>query len=440
MQKDTSGAERSRFSWWMSSPAVALACVFVALSKAAAQTPAEVPPDGFKNPNASIRRRAASDLGKTKSPEAVSRLVELVRDPDVDVRLAVLRAIASIRELTGVPSMVVFMADSQARVRKDAIDGVVEIYTRRDRPRASAFLSIFSDNREKPEPLLVTAVDLEVYRSLAALLKDPDLGVRESAAEAIGILGGTEVAADLASATRDALPEVRAAAVTALVKVGTSADGEAIVPLIKDSSASVRRRAIRALGSLRVIDAAADLRKLFERTPDSEDGIDALMTLGQLAQVSDRPLFQRLALQPDPRRRRPGIEGLARLGDKGNEARFKRDFQREKNDELRAAYAFAIFAFGDRPFLDTVVLGLSGPKDRARQSKDYLEELGAKMLPEILDYLKETDPKIRAGLCDALSAAGVVDALGSIEPLVKDKDQGVAERATRAVTVLRRAH
>jgi HEAT repeat protein len=365
-------------------------------------------------------------------------LAALVRDPDVDVRVTVLRAIASLRDLAGVPSMVVFMADSQARVRSEAIDGVVEIYTHRDRPGMSRFLSIFSDGRDKPEPLLVSSVDFEVYRSLAALLKDSDLGVRESAAEAIGILGGTEVAADLARATGDSVPAVRAAAVTAIVKVGTSADGEALIPLLRDPSATVRRRAIAGLGRLKVVDAAPDLRRYFETNSELEDGILALNSLAQIALPQDRPLFQRLVLQPDARKRRPGIEGLARLNEKGNEARFKRDFQREKNEELRAAYAFALFLFGDRPFIDTVVLGLAGTRDRARQARGYVEEFGARALPEALDYLREPDPKIRAGLCDALSTAGVTGASSAIEPLAKDKDPQVAAAALRALAIFKR--
>lgn len=403
-----------------------------------AQASAEAPADGLKSPNPSVRRKAASDLGKSKRPEALPRLAELVRDPDLDVRLTVLRAIASLRDLAGVPSMVVFMADTQARVRSEAIDGVVEIYTHRDRSGMSRFLSIFSDGRDRPEPLLVAAVDVDVFRSLSACLRDSDLGVRESAAEAIGILGGTEVAVDLVASLGDAVPDVRAAAVTALVKVGTSADGESLVPRVRDSSAAVRRRALSGLGRLRVVDAAPELRKFFDANPDSEEGILALNSLAQIALPQDRPLFQRLALQADARRRRPSIEGLARLSDKGNEGRFKRDFQREKNEELRAAYAFALFLFGDRPFIDTVVLGLSGPKDRARQSRGYLEELGSRSLPEALDYLREPDAKIRAGLCDALSTAGVADAAAAIEPLTKDKDQQVAASAARALAILRR--
>lgn len=413
-------------------------CAFDGRVAFSAQTAQEGPLDGLRSANPSVRRRAASDLGKAKRPEALGRLAELVRDPDLDVRLAVLRAIASLRDLAGVPSMVVFMVDSQARVRSEAIFGVVEIYTNRDRPGTSKFLAIFSDGRDKPEPLVVAAVDFEVYRSLAARLKDSDMSVRESAAEAIGILGGTEVAVDLVAATGDVAPEVRAAAVTAIVKVGTSADGEALAPLLNDPTASVRRRAIGGLGRLKVVDAAPELRRFFERSPSSEEGFLALTSLSQIALPQDRALFQRLAIQPDVRRRRPSIEALARLLDRGNEARFKRDFQREKNDELRAAYAFAILLFGDRPFIDTVILGLGGTRDRARQARGYVEELGARALPEALDYLREPNPKVRAGLCDSLSNSGVLEALSAIEPLTQDKDQQVAASAARAVAILKR--
>lgn len=404
----------------------------------AAQGSEQATVDPLRSESPSVRRRAANDLGKSKSPDALPRLAALVRDPDPEVRLAVLRAIASLRELAGVPSMVVFMGDGQARLRGEAIDGVVEIYTRRDRPRTSKFLSIFSDGRDKPEPMVVAPVDLQVYRSLAQLLKDSDPSVRESAAEALGILGGTEVTVDLVSALGDASSDVRAAAVTAIVKVGTSADGEALLPLLADPSSNVRRRAISGLGRLRVREAAAGLRQLYARGPDSDDGRLALSSLAQLALSEDRPLFQRLSGEADAGRRRSAIEGLARLGDKNNEARFKRAFQREKNEELRAAYAFALFLFGDRPFIDTVVLGLGGAKDQFQQSRGYVEEFGRRALPEVLDYLNEPDPKIRAGLCDALANVGVVEARDAIEPLTRQKDQQVAASALRAVAILKR--
>ena len=37
---------------------------------------------------------------------------------------------------------------------------------------------------------------------------------------------------------------------------------------------------------------------------------------------------------------------------------MKKDYQRERNEELRLAYAFAITLLGDRAFLDSLVLAL----------------------------------------------------------------------------------
>ena len=83
-------------------------------------------------------------------------------------------------------------------------------------------------------------------------------------------------------------------------------------------------------------------------------------------------------------------------------------------------------------------LGLAQPaalgqvEHRARQARGYVEEIGARALPEALDYLREPDPKIRAGLCDALSTAGVTGALDAIEPLSRDKDPQVAAAEIRS--------
>ena len=201
----------------------------------------------------------------------------------------------------------------------------------------------------------------------------------------------------MSQALRDSVPNVRAAAVTAIVKVGTSADGESLTPA---PGRLVRQRpAARdvGLGRLHVVDCRAESAAAFQAAPDSDDGILALTSLAQLALPQDRPMFQRFILQLEPRRRRASVEGLARLADMASEARFKRDFQREKENpcgrvRLRHFLAGrpAVHRHGDS--------GLGGSRDLARQSRGYVEELGAKALPEALEYFTERDPKIRAGL------------------------------------------
>ena len=65
---------------------------------AAAPAPT-TPVDALRSENPALRRKAAEALGKSRSPEALPRLAELVRDPDLNVRLAVLRSI--LKQLSG---------------------------------------------------------------------------------------------------------------------------------------------------------------------------------------------------------------------------------------------------------------------------------------------------------------------------------------------------
>lgn len=412
---------------------------------ATALAPADAIAQGFealaanlRSPSALTRRRAAQELGKTRHRDAIAPLADAVRDPDVDVRLAVLRAFAEIKDLAGVPATLVALGDAQSRVRNEAISTVVTLYTRRDRPSgALRFLAVFSDERAEPEPLLVAAVDPDVLRALADRLRDEEPRTREEAAHAIGILGGTDAVRDLASALGDTNADVRAAAATAVSKVGTAADGEALIPLLEDSSGQVRRRAIEGVGRLRVADAASALRRVFDKDRESDESIAAFYSMARIAPASEKDLFDRYALEHEPRRRRASIEALGRFGDRAFEARFKRDFQRERNDELRLAYAFSIFLLGDRPFIDTVVTSLAGSGDRRRQAIAYLTELGARSTPESLDYAAETDSRIRSGLSEAFGAARLGEAIPALEKLALDRDPAVVDAAARALARIR---
>ena len=58
---------------------------------------------------------------------------------------------------------------------------------------------------------------------------------------------------------------------------------------------------------------------------------------------------------------------------------FKKDYQRERNDELRLAYSFALTRLGDRAFLDSIVLSL--PSRTLARGRGYLLEMGRRSCP-----------------------------------------------------------
>jgi HEAT repeat protein len=115
---------------------------------------------------------------------------------------------------------------------------------------------------------------------------------------------------------------------------------------------------------------------------------------------------------------------------------FKKDYQRERNDELKLAYSFALTLLGDRAFIDSIVLSLPS-KTLGNRCRRYILEMGRDVLPDLYPYLNDPDADVRAELCDILSDLGDPDAVTRLTPLISDPSAKVADRANRAVEKLR---
>ena len=166
-------------------------------------------------------------------------------------------------------------------------------------------------------------------------------------------------------------------------------------------------------------------------------GLRALEALSRVADPAQADLFRELIQDADPERRRLAIEGLARVSDASVLSAFKKDYQREKSDELKVAYSFGITLLGDRAFLDSVILNLPS-RTLGKRCRDYVLELGRDVLPELYSYLNDPDADIRAALCDILAILGEPESVARLSPLVNDPSPQVADRANRAIEHLRR--
>ncbi len=394
----------------------------------------------LKSPNVKTRLGAAEGLGKSRRPEAVTPLAASLRaEPEAKVRLEVVRALRSLRNLAAVPALVSAMSDADGEVREEALSSLVELYTERERSGpVGRFLELFSDEGDEAPPQLFARVEPSVYAALGQALRDERKDIRQQAAYASGILSATSVVGALSGALQDVEPGVRGAAATAIGKVGTQADGQKLIPLLSDESVSVRNRTLQAIGALRVREAGPALREMFEQNRRREQGIKVLEALSRVADPAQADLFREVIRDSDPERKRLAIEGLARVSDGSMLPAFKKDFQRERNDDLRQAYAFALVRLGDRDFLDTLVLGLPSAGN-GKRVRGYLLELGAPVLGELFPYLNDQDAEIRAQLCDIIAAIGDPSAVGVLEPLVNDPSPKVADRANRAIERLRRS-
>ena len=413
--------------------------VLAALSAGAAAKPSfEDLVANLKSPNAATRQEAAAALGKSRRREAVTPLAALVRDPEDRVRLEVVRALRALRDVSGIPALVTSLSDGNREVREEAIGTLVEIYTERDRVGpVGRFLELFSDEYDRTTIAPYAVVDPVVERGLAGALRDSEPVIREQAALALGILNARSALPALATALKDPDPGVRGAAATAIGKVGASSDGAALVPLLADDDAEVRNRVLQAVGVLKVRKAGSPLRQMYEANRRRESAVRVLSALSRIADPAQADLFQEVVQDPDPERKRLAIEGLGRISDAPRLPAFKKDYQREKTDELRLAYSFALTLLGDRAFVDTIVLNLPSRTLGAR-SRNYLLEMGSDVLPDLYPYLSDPDPEIRAALCDVIALIGDADALARLSPLINDPSPRVSDRANRAVERLRR--
>jgi HEAT repeat protein len=394
----------------------------------------------LKSPTAKTRQDAAEQLGRSRRREAVAPLSALVRDPDDRVRLEVVRALRALRDLSAVPALVTSLQDGDPKIREEAISALVEIYAERERGGPiDRFLQAFSDEYERTSVAPYTNVDPAVFQGLARTLRDENKGIREESAYAIGILGGSDVAGDLVGALQDPESSVRAAAATALGKVGTAEQGKSLIPLLgADQPSSVRNRALQAIGVLRVREAGPALRELFEQNRRKEYGLRVLAALSRTGDPAQGDLFRELLSSTDPEERRLAIEGLGRIADPTMLPAFKKDYQREKNDDVRLAYNFAIVMLGDRAFLDSIALALGRSGSVATRARGYLLELGPGIAPDLYPYLNDPDAGVRGGVADVLAQLGDTAAIPHLSPLLNDPDSSVVDRANRALQRLRR--
>lgn len=393
----------------------------------------------LKSPSAKTRQEAAAALGKSRRREAIPPLAELVRDPEPKVRMEVVRALRELRDTSAVPALVTSLGDGDEKIREEAIGTLVEVYSERERSGAvDSFLNVFSEEYDRASVPPYTAVAPSVYAGLAAGLRDEDKSIREEAALALGILDGRPALRDLQASLQDPEASVRGAAATAIGKIGTAEDGKALIPLLADANGEVRQRVLQAIGVLRVRDAGPALREMYEQNRKRDQGVRVLACLSRIGDPAQADLFRELVQDPNLETRRLAIEGLGRVADASMLPAFKKDYQRERSDELKLAYSFALTLLGDHAFLDSIVLSLPS-RTLGNRCRGYILEMGRSITGELYPYLNDPEANIRASLCDLLAQIGDPGAVPHLQPLINDPSTQVADRANRAVERLKRA-
>jgi len=170
-----------------------------------------------------VRKAAAGALAGTQHQFALRSLFARLDDPEVEVRRAILRALAQ----SGAPGALEAIAD---RLSGREWDGPVQ---------ATALVGLEALGRPEDAPVLA--------QTIHPYVSSPSPLVRRTAARALRKLGPSAPLDDLLSLSRDAIGTVRAEAATALGALATERARVRLLELARDASPGVRLAALRTL-------------------------------------------------------------------------------------------------------------------------------------------------------------------------------------------------
>ena len=246
-------------------------------------------------------------------------------------------------------------------------------------------------------PLIGNAQPGDVLSEIEKLKAD-DVAVRENAAEVLGEIKDLRAIDSLSTAISDEHPHVRRAATRALAKIGAPA-----VPVLASALEmfypDVRRIAAESLGEIKDSRAVEPL----------------------CAALDNRY----------PRVRMAAAEALGKIGDLRATASLAAALK-NRNPEVRQKSAEALGEIKDPRAVEPLCAALEDEYPRKAVAK-ALGRIGSSAVPNLVDALKNRDPKIRQFVAEAL---GETQDLRAIDPLIVAMRRGpydVRRTAARAL-------
>ena len=222
-----------------------------------------------KDPDADVRAVAYEGLGRVADGRAVGDMAAALKDVDklgepgaTAVREAAARAFQGIGS-SAVPALADLTRDKSQKAREAAVAALGGIGgTDAERALVAALQDSRSSVRQLAVHALARAAAAGSIGSLSAALGHRDPATRRSAVEAAAEMKGGDVAPALARLTRDADGNVREAAVRALGRHGSPQAIEALLVVFEGQDRTLRELAASALKDLEWQPATAEQRAL----------------------------------------------------------------------------------------------------------------------------------------------------------------------------------
>src|SRR2546428_1729241 len=212
----------------------------------------------LKSSEPRVRKKAATELGKTRSREAVAPLLSAAQDPNIDVKEEAIKSLGLLKDQEAITILLTTIKDAAESVREESIIALVNIYVDRDagfimtRLAKKVYKKInpFSD-QVGTDPTVIepyVKVGPVVIDSIAERLLDSSPSIQLDAAKALGILKAQAAIPKMLEAMKTGDSNLRVATLRSLYKIKDPSVDEQILPYLNVTDNAVRSEAILTLG------------------------------------------------------------------------------------------------------------------------------------------------------------------------------------------------
>jgi HEAT repeat protein len=397
-----------------------------------------------------VRPKDVKEIAKDGA-NSIPHLQELLKDPNRDVRVEVVRQITDIGTQRSLDPLIQATADNDPEVQIRATDGLVNFYLpgyvqsglgASIRRVGTSVKSKFTDTNDKVIDPYVT-VRPEVITALGKIARGGgSMDARANAARAIGILRGRAAVPDLIEAAHSKNSDVIYESLVALQKIRDESAGPKIEFLLHDLDPKVQIAAVQTAGVLRDMSAVPGIADVVNRTRDVKVKREALSALAMLPEETSRPVYQQYLTDKDDKLRGAAAEGYARLRNPKDLPMLEQAWQSETKPQARLSLAFAQVMLGRRDVtefspLQYLINNLNSSAYNG-EAFPFLVELARDrdVRQSLYGKLTGGTKAEKIGLAGVLARSGDQASVAELQKLTNDPDPEVSKEALRAVRTL----
>ncbi|WP_103667164.1 HEAT repeat domain-containing protein [Pseudanabaena sp. BC1403] len=201
-----------------------------------------------------IRRNLIEALGKIASDKGICHLINMLNDPNPDIRGQVAKILGKTGSRISVESLIQSLQDQETNVRSKAVEALGEIGSEQ---AIEHIIDLLKDNNPNVRKSAARALgeignEKAVQPLIDEVFNDLDPYVRESVACALSQIGSYNTVEPLIKVLKDQehFPYVRAIAAEALGKIGGEEFVEHLIDLLKDENSYIVESVAEVMGKI----------------------------------------------------------------------------------------------------------------------------------------------------------------------------------------------